>query len=209
MKKLSAMLFLLMVFVCIFAVTASAKDVFVSEDGVIPDFTGTVYTSVGSAIADLGSEGGTVYIEGTAVLPATPDTSAFSGKTLTFRGYKDSADGNTAEIKCAAKAFLPTAPADIVFDNITVKVQDGNTTETWISPNGGSITFGSGCLYEHGYRASKDLDLRLHIGPYTGATKGGTVNFNSPVAEYAEVGSLAGYITGSTSNYTVNGDVIY
>lgn len=192
----------------VFSANAAPAELYVSTDGVIDGYTGTVYTSVENALKNISSDGGTIYIDGTVLLPAAPDVSAAAGKTITFCGYGNSATGNTVEFKNATSSFVPKAAANIVFDNITVKHQDGSTTEDWICPNGGTLTFGSGCLYEHGYRADKDIDLRMYIGAYK-AANGGTINFNSAKVEYAEVGTMGGYFSGSTSHFTTTGDMIY
>ena len=184
------------------------KKVYVSTDGVIAGFTGTVYTSVSEAFTALGSSDGTIYIEGEDVLPATPNLSALNGKTVTISGYGDNASGNKILFKNATTSFIPTGSANLVFDNITVKHQDGSTTEDWIFPSGGSITFGSGCLYEHGYRADRDLNLKMHIGAYYN-TSGGMINFNAEKVEYAELGALAGWIPDTSPTFTTTGDITY
>ena len=191
-----------------FGASAAEGAVYVSTDGVIDGFSGTVYTTVDSALAALTSDGGTVYIEGAATLPATPDLSRFAGKTVNICGYNNKASGNVIQFRNAMKSFLPSGNATLYFDNITVKHEDGSTTEDWIFPSGGTITFGANCLYEHGYRADKNLDLELYIGAYS-KSNGGTINFDAPNAEYAETGSIAGYIGGTSSNFTTTGDVVY
>lgn len=214
MKKLISFLLSIVLILSSLAFTAvnaadgAASVVYVSADGAISGVTEKVYTDVASALSALGSSGGTVYVEGTVVLPVTPNISALSGKTINICGYGNKTDGNIVEFKCATKSFLPSMASHWVFDYVTVKMQDGNSTENWIYPNGGSITFGENCAYMHGYRESKNLNLRLHIGSYYG-TKGATVNFNSPVAQYVELGSVAGYIGGSSSSFTTSGDVVY
>lgn len=205
---LSIMLILSLTTVYQLPVSAQSNTAYVSEDGVISGFDGTVYTSVADAIYSLSKDDATVYIKGSAVLPVTPDLSAFSGKTITFSGYNNVAENNVVEFKNATTSFIPTGNVNLVFDNITVKHQDGSTTEDWIFPSGGSITFGSGCLYEHGYRADRDLDLKMHIGAYYTAN-GGTINFNAANVQYVDVASLAGWIPDTSPTFTTNGDIVY
>ncbi len=188
--------------------SASANAVYVSTDGAIDGFDGTVYTTIDSALSALSEGDGTVYLEGIATLPVTPNLSKHAGKTLTFAGYNNTASGNVIQFKNATKSFVPTGGANIVFDNITVKHEDGTTTEDWVFPSTGSITFGENCLYEDGYRADRNQYLKMYIGSYH-AKNGGTINFNGAKVEYAEVGSIAGYIGGTTSNFTTAGDVTY
>ncbi len=188
--------------------------VYVSTDGVIEGYDGKVYTDVASALGALGTDGGTVFVDGTVLLPTAPDTTKFAGKSLTFLGYKNKADGNVVEFPSSGiVGFIPKSDAEIIFDNITLKRADGGTNESWISPRGGSITFGSGCLYRDGTRITDNTStngtaLKLHIGGYS-STSAGTINFNTAAAEYAEVGTLAGYFGGTTSAFTVSGDYIY
>ncbi len=189
-------------------VVAAETSVYVSADGKIDGFDGTVYTTVDAAFSALGADGGTIYIEGVATLPTAPDLSKFAGKTVNICGYNNTASGNVIQFKNAMKSFLPSGNVTLVFDNITVKHEDGSTTEDWIFPSGGTLTFGTNCLYEHGYRADRNQNLKLYIGAYS-KSNGGTINFNAPNVEYAETGSIAGYIGGTTSNFTTTGDVIY
>ena len=190
------------------SVGASENTAYVSTDGVITGFDGTVYTSISSALSALSAGDATIYLEGVDTLPVTPDLSKHAGKTLKIVGYNNSANGNVVQFKNATKSFIPTGGANIVFDNITVKHADGSTTEDWIFPSDGSITFGENCLYEHGYRADKNLNLKMHIGSYY-AKNGGTINFYSPDVQYSETGSIAGYLGGTTSSFTTEGDVVY
>ncbi len=183
----------------------TAQVAYLSTDGVIDGFDGTVYTTFDTALMQIGTNGGTIYVEGSVVLPTVPVSSGING-TVTVKGFGNIAAGNKVEFKNDIKSFLPKG--DFVFDNITVKHQDGSTTEDWIFPNGGSITFGAGCAYEHGYRADRDQDLKMYIGSYYGAS-GGTVNFNSANVQYERVAALGGYIGGTSSSFTTNGDVIY
>ncbi len=182
--------------------------VYVSEDGVIENFDGTVYTTVAAALKKIGSDGGTLFVEGTVTFPSKPDTSGFTGKTLNICGYGNSAADNVAELYNGSTCFEPTTAVTIVFDNITLKREDGKTNEAWISPNGGTITFGSGCLYQNGIRSTNQAALKMHLGAYF-TTSGGTINLNSANIEYEQVGSIAGYLDGTTGFATLNGDVYY
>lgn len=211
MKKVISLLLsiILVISICLYSnANAETNVVYLSADGEIEGIAGTIYTDAASAIAALGSDGGIIYVEGNIVLPTAPQVQAMTGKTIAFYGYNNVADGNVVEFANETKSFLPNAEVNFVFDNITVKHQDGSKTEDWIVPNGGSITFGPNCLYEHGYRADRDQKLKLHIGSYY-ASKGGTFHFNAPNIEYAEVGSLAGWLEGNTSKFTTSGDFIY
>ncbi len=189
-------------------VTAEGAVVYVSPDGVIDGVTQTVHTTFAAALSALGAGGGTIYLEGTAALPTAPNVSAYAGKTVNIYGYNNSPEGNILEFANATKSFVPTGAVNWVFDYVTIKHQDGNTTEDWIHPNGGTITFGENCDYADGWRPDKSIYLKMHIGSYYSAN-GGTVNMNSPVVDYVDIGSIAGYVSGTQSSFTTNGDTVY
>ena len=98
---LSIVLFLPALTLSPIEVLAAETSVYVSTDGIIDGFDGTVYTTVDSALAALGADGGTIFVEGTATLPVAPDLSKFAGKTVKICGYNNTASGNIIEFKNA------------------------------------------------------------------------------------------------------------
>jgi hypothetical protein len=187
-----------------YAVTAQKKTAYVSESLQIEglDENITVHASLDTALNEIGSAGGTIYVSGSTTFSSAfgnNDSDTFEGKVV-IKGYNGTED----------TLYFPTSGIkiyrDLEFDNIKIKAQ--NADERWISANNCEVTFDESCAFELSDNYGTEANPRitgLYIGKNYNATGNSKFVLKDPDITYTMLSSVGNY----GSSEVANGNFIF